>query len=185
MEIVFPQDNEKEFIALAEKLNIKELCLVYSLKNKDKKQEITKLQLKTKVKLKFGIIAEAKEIQKAKNISKFVITSSSTNDQQTLEKHKPNLIFNLENSLQKDKLHYRNSGLNQVLCNLAHENKTTIGFSFSEILNSKNKTRLLGRIIQNLKLCKKYKLNCILVSFAKKPFEMRNEQDLKSLLKIL
>jgi len=184
-DIIFPKNNEQEFIQTAKALKTRELCFIYSYEknNKEKKEILKELQKQTKIKLNFGILAQKKDIQKAKQISNFVITPES--DQSIFEKSRPNLIFNLELLPQKDKMHYRNSGLNQVLCNLAKENNIQIGFSFSTILNSKNRVQLLGRIAQNLKLCKKYKLQTIIASFAQNPSEMRNLDDLKALQSLL
>ena len=44
------------------------------------------------------------------------------------------------------------------ICKLANKNKIAIGFNFNDILKSKNKGQLIGRMMQNAKLCKKYKL---------------------------
>src|SRR3989338_6580410 len=58
----------------------------------------------------------------------------------------------------KDFMHQRNSGLNHVLCALAKENNVAIGFSFSSILHAEKRAVLLGRIMQNILLCRKYKI---------------------------
>ena len=80
----------------------------------------------------------------------------------------------------KDNYHQRNSGLNQVLLNLAKENKVAIGFSFKIILNDKNRPTNLGRIIQNIKLCRKYKVKMVIIEY-----ENRNETDVQALFKVL
>jgi len=188
-DIVFPNKNEKEFISIAEKLKTKELYLIYPYKKNinDYKEIINALKKQTKIKLTFGLIALHKDIPKAKNICDFVITESSEADQSTIEKLQPNLIFNFEKSDRFDKHHYRYSGLNQVLCRLATENNVILGFSFSELLNSQKQRRatILGRMIQNLKFSKQYKSPILFASFAKKPFEMRAENNLKSFSLIL
>lgn len=182
LEICFPNSNEQEFIKIAEKLNKPSLCFIYSLKEnlKDHQTAISVLQKSTNIKLTFGILAEKKDIQKAKNICNFVITESSEDDQAVFEISSPNLIFNLESQQIKDKFNFRLSGLNQTLCILAKEKNIIIGFSFSEILNSKNRPLLLGRIAQNLRLCRKYKVKINFASFAKHPYELRSDKDIKS-----
>jgi len=82
----------------------------------------------------------------------------------------------------KDALHYRHSGLNQVICKLANKNKVAIAFSFSRILKAdeKERIRLFGKIMQNIRFCRKYKVKMILASFALDKYEMRNAQDLRS-----
>ncbi len=89
-------------------------------------------------------------------------------------------ILLIQDSKAKDKLSSRDSGLNQVICKLAHENKIAIGFSFSEILKSKEKHKILGRIMQNIRLCRKYKVKMVLASFANNKWEMRSPKDLFS-----
>lgn len=84
----------------------------------------------------------------------------------------------------KDFMHQRNSGLNHILCRLAKENSVAIGFSFSRILNSKN-YRDLGRIKQNIKLCRKYKVKVVVGNFAVKKGDFRKLDDVYSMFKIL
>jgi len=48
------------------------------------------------------------------------------------------------------------------------------------LLTSKNKETVLGKMMQNARLCNKYKVKTIVASFARKPNELRNEKDLSS-----
>jgi len=59
---------------------------------------------------------------------------------------------------QKDSLKERGSGLNQVLCKIARDANKTILIDFSEIINSEGieKAKILGRLMQNIMLLKKY-----------------------------
>jgi len=182
MEIVFPNNNEKTFISIADRLGVTEMILVYPF------EKFTKKELpKGKMKVRLGIIAKQQDILKAKKLASFVIVESGEKDQYVMEKVKPHLIFNLEKSSKRDKTHYRISGLNQVLCKLAAANNIIIGFSFSALLHASPTDRkvLWGRMMQNMKFCKKYKVKTLFASFAKKPMDMRNERDLKSLTSLL
>ena len=85
----------------------------------------------------------------------------------------------------KDFMHQRNSGLNHVLCALAKENTVAIGFSFSAILRSPQREKLLGRMMQNILLCRKYKIPMVIGSFAKNHWEIRNEKDLQAFFMVL
>jgi len=71
-----------------------------------------------------------------------------------------------------------NTGMNHVLCKLARDNNIAIGISFSRILNEKNRTILLNKIIRNIKLYRKYKVSVVLGSFANNIYEMRDAIDL-------
>ena len=173
-DIVFPDGNEAQFIEIASKLGYSHLYFIYAF-DKLKKAEFKN----PKIKITTGIISNANNFRKAKNLSDFVIISGSIQDRQVLEKIKPVILFDIEKGANKDFIHHRASGLNQVLCKIAHENKVAIGFSFSTILNLESK--VFGRISQNIKLCRKYKVKTVIASFAKKPYEMRSTHDLIAL----
>lgn len=94
---------------------------------------------------------------------------------------KVDIITGLEKLEKSDSLHQRNSGFNQTLAKLSKKNKITIAFNFNDIIESKNKAQIIGRMTQNIKLCRKYKVKMIIASFAKNKYQMRNPKDLMSL----
>lgn len=186
MDIVIPANNEEEFVEIAEKLGYKALCFLYGVNeysNVQKKVESKKIKIYT------GILADSNNINKIKgkfgNTKVFVAVKSSNNDREIIEKSKADMIFSFEDSTKKDFIHQRASGINHILCKFAKKNNLIIGFSLNSILNSKNKHVILGRMIQNIKICKKFKVKPIIASFAEKPFDMRSAHDLKSLFGIL
>lgn len=73
-----------------------------------------------------------------------------------LELKKVNMLI-LQHKLGRDKLKQRDSGLNEILCEIARKNNITLAVDFSEIINTEGKERakILGRLIQNLKLMKR------------------------------
>jgi len=186
IDLVLPKNNEKEFIEIAERLSIDGLCFIYKFKNKNdflqNQEKINNLQEKTKLKLFTGLIADSKNISKAKKLAKIVIYKSTGNDRHAIEKSKANIVFDLGTIATKDSMHHRNSGLNQILCKLANKNNIMIGFSFSTILNTEGiiRSQILGRLMQNIRLCRKYNVKTIIASFAEKPYDMRPCPDLKS-----
>ena len=78
-----------------------------------------------------------------------------------LENKKVSMLI-LNHKEKNDKLKQRDSGLNQVLCNLAYDNNIEIGIDF-RLFNDKNPV-ILAKIIQNIKLCKKYDVKIRLVN---------------------
>ena len=84
------------------------------------------------------------------------------------------LLINLKNK--KDYQKQRNSGLNQVLAKITKKNNIKIGINFDELVLSKNKEKIISRIIQNIKLCDKYKIQMKFISKNK-----QNSYNLKSL----
>jgi len=186
IDLILPKNNEKEFIEIAGRLSIDGICFIYNFKNKNdffqNQEKINKLQEKTKLKLFTGLIADSKNISNAKKLAKLVIYKSTGNDRHAIEKSKANIVFDLGTIAARDSMHHRNSGLNQVLCKLANKNNIMMGFSFSSILNTEGiiRSQILGRMMQNIKLCRKYKVKIIVASFAEKPYDMRPNHDLKS-----
>ena len=206
IDFVVPNNNENEFIAMAERLGYKGIYFLYNLDdylNKSKKFEIKT----NKIKVNIGIIADYKNIYKIKNIPEkqsfsgrrksfafsselkdedvFVAVKSSDNNKEIIEKSGVNMIFSFEENSRRDFIHQRASGLNHVLCKSAKENNVTMGFSVKSILDAENKQELLGRIMQNMNLCRKFKVKTTIASLAQKPLEMREIHDLTSLFEIL
>ena len=118
-----------------------------------------------------------------KSTDKNIIFSSNDDElnRNILEKLKINiLLLNLSN--RKDKLKQRNSGLNQVLAKIAQKNRISIGINLDEIIEEKNlieKSKIISRLKQNIKLCNKNKLKIKFISQKKE--NERNLHDLKSL----
>lgn len=167
IDIVFPNKNEKEFIEIAKKLGYAGLIFVYPANVTPPKISSGKVKIK---------IAEKNKIVK-----------SSDRNRQILEKGSADIIFDCELLMPKDYSHQRASGLNHVMCTLAAKNKVAIGFSFSTILEASPKQRavLMGRMQQNIKLCRKYKTKMVIASFAKDPYQMRNAHDISSFFTVL
>jgi len=181
IDIVFPNKNEKEFIKIAEKLDYISLCFVYPIK-KFKIQKNEKLKIKSKFKIKYGVLTNEKNINKAKTLSNLIFIEAKENTRHIIERNKNIIIFDFEKNNKKDFIHQRRSGLNHIMCNLAVKNNVKVGISFNSLLNSTGQERniSIGRISSNVKLCRKFKTKIIVGSFASNPFEMRSKNDLKT-----
>jgi RNase P/RNase MRP subunit p30 len=79
-------------------------------------------------------------------------------------------ILTLSHTNKKDKLKQRDSGLNQVLCKIARDNNIILAIDMNELKveNKKTKALILSRIMQNIKLIKKYKNNFKLINYSNK-----------------
>lgn len=108
------------------------------------------------------------------------VKADKNNLRKIFENDKVDVVVGLESVFKDDNLHYRNSGLNQVLCKLANKNKISVGFSFADVLNGKDRSKVIGRMIQNVSLCRKYKLNIVLGSFAEDNYGLRLRKDLEA-----
>ncbi len=86
-----------------------------------------------------------------------VLAQDDEFNRKILEMKNVNMLLSPELHDRKEKLKERDSGLNEVLCNIAAKNKIKIGIKLDEITKKqpKEKAIILSRIIQNIMLCKK------------------------------
>lgn len=117
-----------------------------------------------------------------------VVGGTDKTNRKAVENKKIDILLSPEKGRKNDFLHSRNSGLNHILCKLAKENDIAIGFSFRDVLNAKNskeRSKLIGRMQQNVRFCRKFKTKIVLASFAKNKYEMRNAKDLLAFAQVL
>lgn len=96
-----------------------------------------------------------------------------------IETMKVNYLVSIEKMNKKDNIKQRDSGLNHVLGKLAKEKGVGIVVNYSELRNFEEKelSKMLARIIQNLKVARKTGCEIKVASFAKKKKEMVNEKE--------
>ena len=114
------------------------------------------------------------------NEFKIVEGGDDKKNRKVVEDKNVDILLSPEKTRDRDFMHSRNSGLNQVLCKLAKKNDIANGFDFNLVLNSKNRGEILGRMMQNVGLCRKYKNKMVLLSGANNELDMRNPKDLVS-----
>ncbi len=102
-----------------------------------------------------------------------------------LEKTEVGIVVGSEKLNYKDSVHFVRGGLDQIVCKIAKEKGKKIGFAFGDILESRDRAKLLGRMMFNIKLCKKYGVEVVLSSFVKDGNEMRSVADVQSLFRVL
>lgn len=98
-----------------------------------------------------------------------------------VEKKQIDILLNPHLLSSKDSLHYRRSGLDHILCNFMGKNNIAMAFT----LKSFNNYVEIGRLMQNIFLCRKYKVKVLFFSYAENIYEMRAKSDIVSLLIIL
>jgi len=153
IDIVFPKNNEEEFLKIAKELGIKQVLFLY----KKGKFWTGKLHNKT-----------------------IIVAKAEKNSRELIEKSPAEIIFGLEEASPADFMHHRASGLNQIVCKAIKKKKKIVAFSFSSLLTAK-RSQIMGKMQQNFRLCKKYNLPVIIASFAAYPYTMRKSADLKAL----
>lgn len=91
-------------------------------------------------------------------------------------------IVDIESDKGPDHTHYRRSNMNQVIAKLMKENSKVYFINFNSILKSRNKSKLIGRIRQNVILCNKYNTKIKVHNFSKNISDFR--KDLSPVYKI-
>jgi len=101
-----------------------------------------------------------------------------------IETCKVNFLVSPELNSDKDTIKQRSSGFNHVLAKEATKKNISIIINFSELekLDKKEKSIILARIIQNIKICRKAKCKIKIATFAKTKEELKTERELKSFL---
>ena len=154
-DIVFPLGDETKFDLTSKKLDL-ELLKIYKTGQKN--------------------IFSSKD-------NKFILANSS--DRSIIESKKINAISEFETEDEKDSHHYRRSGIDQVKAKIMKKRNIEYVVSFNQILKSSKQPMLMGRISQNLEICRKYRVSYRICSCARSAEELRSIHDLNSLLKLL
>jgi len=186
-EIVIPEGNEEEFLKIGEKLGCKNMVFCYKVKDSKGLEEIENkikaLKGKTKIHLEIGLLAGKKDIFELKKLKKMTLVRSEREDDRwMIEKARPSMIYGFELEKSKDGMHQRNSGLNEVYCKIMRENEVIYGINYSALfgMSSNSSALVKGRMMQNIRLARKYKIKVKIASFATNPYHMRSEHDIES-----
>ncbi len=169
---------------IRKKISVKEASKLKEIKKEDK-GKYNAILIRTKKPEMLRRI-----IDKATNYfsSIFVLGMSDEINRIALEHNKVNALVSPEYERGKDFLHYRNSGLNQVLCKIARDNNKMIIENFNDIiLENKDisKALILGRIIQNARICRKYKTKLFVGNFVESEKEFRSRYELETFERII
>ena len=119
----------------------------------------------------------------SKKLPIIVLGSTDEINRAALEDKRVDMLLSPEEKKKKDFMHFRNSGLNHILCRFASQNNIKIGISFSSLARNSGKelSLRLGRIMQNIMICRKYRTKLVIASFAESPEQLASPYELKSL----
>lgn len=113
-----------------------------------------------------------KEIEKArKQGRKAIVQGKSIEFNRLMLENRNVSMLILSHKDKKDRLKQRDSGLNQVLCKIAKDNNIIIAINLNELVeeqDKKQKGKILARILQNIKLMKKFRNNFKLINYNNK-----------------
>lgn len=106
-------------------------------------------------------------------------------DKFVIEKTSVDILFDFELVYGNDHLHYRKSGLNQVLCQLAVQHEKTIAFSLHSLVASSRPEIVLGRLMQNVRFCQKYHVQTLFATLAQTRWELRHKKDMEAFERVV
>tara|TARA_Y100000034_G_scaffold106053_1_gene134469 strand:- start:1057 stop:1674 length:618 start_codon:yes stop_codon:yes gene_type:complete len=183
MDIVLLPKNIESYLSRSKSLGYNDVIFLTELKPK----EFNSLKDKN-----LGVLFKPKnpndfrELRKYKNPA--LIIGTSTDEKiirRLLENSKVDGVVDVETEFGRDHTHYRRANVNQVLAKIAKDNGKRYFVDFSRILNSKKRAKLIGRIIQNIRIFRKYKVPISIASFARSENELRSKDNLEAFAKVL
>ncbi len=123
------------------------------------------------------------EIKNAKDKGKKIVYSSEDDElnRKVIEKLEIDILV-INQKARKDFQKQRNSGFNQVMAKIMKKKKIILGINIDELIeesNQRKKAEILGRIRQNIFICKKNNVQINFISLTGK--NKRNNYDIKSL----
>jgi len=180
---------DKEVEKRAKELGFEKILFVKQI---EKESDFNKLQKENieydacLIKIK-NVEIMRKFIDKASNYFEYILVLGINDDinRASLVHKKTFALVAPEFGRGKDFLSQRDAGLNHVLCKIAKENNKTIIFRFSDVIESENKASIIGKLAQNIKLCKKYETKYIFVNFCSDLEEMLHHKELESFERVL
>ena len=119
--------------------------------------------------------------------SKVKIVRAGENLRSVLERGEVKGVYDVELLEHHDSFHYRRSGINHILCDIMARKNISLVFNIRTLLEYSGRERaiLFGRVTQNIRLCRKYKVSMKCGSLAEKPEQLRSLHDAEALLRIL
>ena len=128
-----------------------------------------------------------KKIQECQRKKKFIVYRPAREEMLrfALERTAVQMVVGVESIHTQDSVSGVRSGLDQVLCRIAAAKGKMVGISIQDLLYTKDRPRLLARIMVNLSLCKKYGVLVVFASFATKKEELRSKADILTLERVL
>ena len=158
---------------MAEKLGYSEIILLY-------KRAVPPIKFNSKVKVKRAFFVDnLKDVERAARDFEMVFAPAR---REFFESKKVGFLVGAESVDGKDSFHQRRSGLDEVMCKLAVEKDKVLVFDISQFSFS---GLTLGRMMQNARLCRKFKLKTLVASFTSNPLEMRAPKDLGGFARLI
>ena len=193
-DLLLPRENETELATAAKELGITPIFL-YPFKDK---REIAKKREELKKTLRdshfVGVYTVPKSSGDIKRLTKQFWLSAdflaviNPGELVRLAVSNPRIdaVFRVPSIIGRDSTEYRRSNFNAILANIASQNKVAYGIDFSYFTENSGYSlaKLLGREMQNIRLCRR-KTKILIASMAKTAMELRLPENLSAMGRVL
>jgi len=133
------------------------------------------------------LIAKTKEVEEfcKKNKLKFNAEKEFflVNRQNAESRNKKNLMIKINQ--EKDYMKQKNTEIDEVFCKICKEKEKNVFIELNSILENKNLISSLQKLMQDIKLLKKYKLHYEFVYFCNSIKEIVSDKDIAALKRVL
>lgn len=177
---------EERFLDDATALNYKEVAFIYTKKTflSLKKERKEKLVSKKNLKVLFGYSVQEKD--EFIRPGEFDVKLQLGTKNALVFPHVTHIYGN-ELEEEKDFIHQRRSGLNHVLLKNCKAKQVEIVFDYVPLqkMGARRRAQVMGRMRQNILLCKKYDVAHCVLGIINTAEEMRDARDVKALQRVL
>jgi RNase P/RNase MRP subunit p30 len=193
IDILVPQNNEKELLARARELGYSDVVFLYPFKSRGEILEKKKKFPNTKIGT-FILANRASDLKKLPNLyldSDLIAVQTFAEDIVRSAANNPriDIICGITTAHGRDHLEYRRSNLNAIVANIMKDNKMSYGLNFAQLYAGKGTgsyplAKILGREMQNIRLTRR-KIPIVFASFASDVWQMRLPENLSAFSRVL
>lgn len=192
-DLLLPRENEAELAREAKELSIIPIFL-YPFKDKKeiqrKRDELRKTLRDSHFVGVYVIPKSSGDLKKAAKLwlEADILIALAPGELVRLAVSNPRIdaVFRVSSIIGRDSTEYRRSNFNAILANISSQNKVAYGIDFSYFTENSGYSlaKLLGREMQNIRLCRR-KTKILIASMAKTVMELRLPENLSAFGRVL
>lgn len=181
LDLVFPEENERELMLMAKRLGFQRLLLCYRFKDPLLKERKARLPKDPALETVFCVLVQSQaQVDQARSVTPEIVARG---EPWAFEDKRIRYVIDFESGKRQDFIHHRNSGLNQVFIANAMRTGATLLVNARQLFGDRPEA-VLGRMMQNNEFFRKYRPSVVAVSGAADPLQMRAPRDLANLLQL-
>jgi|GEM_PF-1498951 len=177
-DVIFATDDVNKVLGRAATLGWSEIVVVHTGKRPE-------LKASRSLQVVDGILVD--KITKPRGDGTVRLFRAKDHARTLFEQGGADIVVGLEFLEEKDSTNERRSGFNQVLAAIASKRNIALGLLLTDLLREspERQARILGRVMQNIRLCRKYGVAYHIMTGARTVSELRGVADMASLARQL